>query len=108
MRALHFDFLFGRSTSSIHNADRSKQLALEIRRLGIFDSIDGRKILSDHLDDVAKQKGNILKTFNNEHGNFEIRDSLLIGPSGKAIRLNSTFQIMPDGSRRFITTIPKR
>ena len=49
-----------------------------------------------------------LKTFNNKHGNFEIRDSLLIGPSGKAIRLNSTFQIMPDGSRSFITTIPKR
>ena len=64
--------------------------------------------LSDHLDDVVKQKGNILKTFNNKHGNFEIRDSLLIGPSGKAIRLQSTFQIMLDGSRSFITTIPKR
>ena len=64
--------------------------------------------LSDHLDDVVKQKGNILKTFNNKHGNFEIRDSLLIGPSGKAIRLQSTFQIMLDKSRSFITTIPKR
>lgn len=64
--------------------------------------------LSDHLDNVVKQKGNILKTFNNKHGNFEIRDSLLIGPSGKAIRLQSTFQIMLDKSRSFITTIPKR
>ena len=103
-----FDFLFGRSASSVHNANRSKQLALEMKRLGISDSTAGRKILSDHLDDVVKQKDNILKTFNNKHGNFEIRDSLLIGPSGKAIRLQSTFQIMLDGSRRFITTIPKR
>ena len=79
-----------------------------MKRLGIFDSIDGQKILSDHLDDVVKQKGNILKTFNNKYGGFEIRDSLLIGPSGKAIRLNSSFQIMTDESRSFITTIPKR
>lgn len=34
--------------------------------------------------------------------------SLLFGPLGKAVRLESTFQIMSGGQRRFITMIPKR
>jgi filamentous hemagglutinin len=38
---------------------------------------------------------------------FEVRESLLLGPSGKAAKLETAFEVMPDGSRRFVTTIPK-
>ena len=103
-----FDYVFGRSTSNAHNAARSNQLALEMKRLGISDTATGRSVLSSHLDDVVKQKGNILMTFSNKYGNFEVRDSLLFGPSGKAVRLESTFQVMSGGHRRFVTMIPKR
>lgn len=103
-----FNYLFGKSTSNAHNAARSNQLALEMKRLGISDNATGHKILSDHLSSAASQQGNVLRTFSNKHGTFEVRDSLLFGPSGKATRLESTFQVMPDGARRFTTTIPKR
>ncbi len=102
-----FDYLFGRVVSSGHSADRSVQLAKDFRRLGIYDDAVGRSIIRNHLDDVVKQDGNILRVFTNKHGNFEIRESFLIGPSGKAAKLSTGFQVLDDGTRLFNTTIIK-
>ena len=103
-----FDYLFGRPKSNLHNAARSNQLALEMKRLGILDDEKGREVLSEHFKSTSNQPNNILDSFSNNYGEFEVRESILFGPSGKAVRLESTFEIMSDGTRRFITTIPRK
>ncbi|NUF28300.1 VENN motif pre-toxin domain-containing protein [Gilliamella sp. ESL0254] len=102
-----FNYLFGNSTSNAHNAARLNQLALEMKRLGIFNDVQGQQLLENHFQLATQGTKNIVNSFSNSHGTFEVRQSLLIGPSGKATMLETTFQVMPDGSRRFVTTIPK-
>ncbi len=101
-----FDYLFGRVTSSEHNAARSNQLALEMKRLGVPDTAVGQKMLSDHLALSARAEGNLVRSYSNQYGKFEVRDSLFMGPSGKAARFESTFQVLEDGTRRLSTVIP--
>ncbi|MFL4617874.1 hypothetical protein ACJ6WH_04315, partial [Stenotrophomonas maltophilia] len=101
-----FDYIFGRVRSNEHNSARSTQLFVEMRRLGINDSAFGRKILIEHLDKVVRTEGNVVSSYSNEFGRFETRESLLIGPSGRAVMLRSSFQVMDDGTRKFSTFIP--
>jgi len=61
----------------------------------------------EHISQVPKISGNIVNIYTNQFGKFEVRESLLMGPSGKAAKLETSFQIMDNGSRRFVTTIPK-
>ncbi len=61
----------------------------------------------EHISQVSKISGNIVNIYTNQFGKFEVRESLLMGPSGKAAKLETSFQIMDNGSRRFVTTIPK-
>jgi hypothetical protein len=42
-----------------------------------------------------------------KYGNYAVRESLFIGPSGSATQFTSTFQVIENGSQRFITTIPR-
>lgn len=100
-----FDYLFGRVSSNTHNAARSNQLALEMKRLGVPDTAAGRQMLSEHLALSAKAEGNVARTFSNQYGNFEVRESLFMGPSGKAAKFESTFQVLNDGTRRLSTVI---
>ena len=102
-----FDYLFGRSVSNEDNAAGSNQLALEIKRLGVPDTLSGQQMLSEHLTQSVKAEGNVVNTFSNQYGTFEVRESLFMGPSGKAANLQSTFQILPDGTRRLSTVIPR-
>lgn len=102
-----FDYLFGNVKSSEHNADRSTQLAQTMNRLGLETNEKGVGVLTDHLKQVVNTKGNIVETYTKGNQTFEVRESLLFGPSGKAAKLETAFEIMPDGSRRFVTTIPK-
>ncbi|CAI2537931.1 Possible hemagglutinin (DUF638) [Serratia liquefaciens] len=102
-----FDYLFGNVKSSEHNADRSTQLAQTMNRLGLETNEKGASVLTEHLKQVANTKGNVVDTYTKGNQAFEVRESLLIGPSGKAAKLETAFEIMPDGSRRFVTTIPK-
>ncbi|WP_211314281.1 hypothetical protein, partial [Salinicola socius] len=101
-----FDYLFGRVASSAHNAARSNQLALEMKRLGVPDTVAGRKMLTEHLQAAVNTEGNIARTFSNQYGNFEVRESLFMGSSGQAAKFESTFQILEDGTRRLSTVIP--
>ncbi|MGQ8817303.1 hemagglutinin repeat-containing protein [Serratia sp. NA_13] len=102
-----FDYLFGNVKSSEHNADRSTQLAQTMNRLGLETNEKGASVLTEHLKQVANTKGNVVDTYTKGNQAFEVRESLLIGLSGKAAKLETAFEIMPDGSRRFVTTIPK-
>ena len=90
---------------------RSAQNAAQFTRLGITDTPAGRKILSDHLDEVVSRSDNITDTFSHSKSgvrqNFEVRESLLSGPSGAFSKLETTFEVLADGSRRLVTTIPR-
>jgi filamentous hemagglutinin len=101
-----FDYLFGRVSSNTHNAARSNQLALEMKRLGVPDNAAGQQMLTEHLALSVKAEGNTARAFSNQYGNFEVRESLFLGPSGKAVRFESTFQVLPNGTRRLSTVIP--
>ncbi|WP_177345408.1 DUF637 domain-containing protein, partial [Pseudomonas sp. KK4] len=101
-----FDYLFGRVASSSHNAARSNQLALEMKRLGVPDNAAGRQMLTDHLALSARTEGNVINTFSNQYGKFEVKESLFVGPSGKAANFQSTFQVLDDGTRKLSTVIP--
>lgn len=102
------DYIFGRVASNAHNSARSNQLALEMKRLGISDTSAGRQLLREHFSGSARTVGNVVRSFSNQHGRFEVRESLFLGPSGKAVKFESTFQILGDGTRRLSTTIPFR
>ena len=104
-----FDYLFGKaSDTSKHNVDRAfNNLHQMTTRLGITDTKSGHLILEKHFNEVVRNPSNIVQKFTNEYGIFETRQSLLAGPSGKFARLETTFEVLPDKSRRFITTICK-
>lgn len=101
-----FDYLFGRVASNTHNAGRSNQLAHVMKRLGVPDTAAGRQLLADHLTSAVNAEGNVTRTFSNQFGNFEVRESLFMGPSGKAAKFESTFKVLDDGTRRLTTIIP--
>ncbi|MCV0349032.1 MULTISPECIES: hypothetical protein [Alphaproteobacteria] len=106
-----FNYLFGRVTSNPHDTARSQQLQSELSHIGIYDTADGRRILTNHFDDVASDSSSIVRTFSETRDgvtqNFTVRESLLPGPGG-FVRLETTFEVMADGTSRFITTIPYR
>ncbi|RYC46182.1 hemolysin BL-binding protein [Pectobacterium zantedeschiae] len=105
--AKKFDYLFGRASGSAHTLDRTNQLSLEMKRLGITDDMSGHAMLAEHFTAATKDPNNIVKKYTDQYGSFEVRESFFIGPSGKATMFESTFEITGDGSHRFITTIPK-
>ncbi|MFK8260736.1 VENN motif pre-toxin domain-containing protein, partial [Erwinia sp. AnSW2-5] len=105
--AKKFDYLFGRATGNSHTLDRTNQLALEMKQLGITDDINGHAVLAEHFTQATKIPNNVVKKYTDQYGSFEIRESFFIGPSGKATMFESTFKITGDGTRQFITTIPK-
>ncbi|UFH49558.1 hypothetical protein [Pseudomonas sp. KNUC1026] len=73
-----FDYLFGRVSSNSHNAPRSNQLALEMKRLGGPDNAVARQKLTDHLTISAKAEEDVVNALTNQYGNFEVRESLFI------------------------------
>ncbi|OUI77626.1 hypothetical protein HK18_05145 [Commensalibacter intestini] len=78
-----------------------------MRRLGIHEDVRGKGLLLDHFNKVIKDPSNIVDTFERNNQFFEVRHSLLFGPSGKATMLETTFESMSNNTKRFITTIPK-
>ena len=97
------DYLFGKAKggkNAGHNLPRTNQNAAQMRRLGLSYTVEGRAMVRSHLDEVVQNDSNILKLFKNEYGSFEVRESLFSGPSGKFSKFESTWELMPDGSRR--------
>ena len=63
-------------------------------------------MLTDHLTLSTKADSNVINTFSNQYGKFEVGESLFIGLSGKAANFQSTFQVLDDGTRKLSTVIP--
>ncbi|WP_205685945.1 hypothetical protein [Enterovibrio baiacu] len=102
-----FNYLFGRARKDEHNTPRTKQLYLYMERLGVHDNAKGRQLLEDHFRSVAQQEGNIVTTWTDKFGTFEIRESIFFGPSGKAVKFETGFMVHENGTRRFTSAIPK-
>lgn len=58
-----------------------------------------RKLCYTNLEWRAYAAQDELKT-------FEVRDSMFIGPPGKAVKFETTFHVLEDGVRRFSTVMP--
>lgn len=56
-------------------------------------------------EDVVADPSNIVRTFTNQYGTFQIRESLFAGPGG-FVKLESTWQVLEGGDFRFTTAIP--
>ena len=104
-----FDYLFGNATgvkNAAHNAPRTAQNLAQMRRLGLFDDAAGRQILQRHFDGVVNDATNITRRSTNRYGTFEVRESLFAGPSGQFAKFESTWQLLPNQTRRLTTLIP--
>ena len=76
-------------------------------QIGIYDTPESRELLLEHFNETIRDTDNVVgEPEVNEHGTFETRESVFWG-SGGAVHLTTRFEIMPDGSRRFVTTIPR-
>lgn len=102
-----YNYLFGNVASNVHNKFRSRQLAIVMKVLGVKNNSKGHALLEEHFKKVVQNNDNVVKSFSNDYGVFEVRSSLFIGPSGKAIKFETTFQVLNDGVRKFNTLIPK-
>jgi filamentous hemagglutinin len=71
----------------------------------VYDSVEGRALLQRHFDDVVSSDSNIKRTFTDDYGKYQIRDSLFAGPGG-FLYFESTWRIT-DGGLRLTTVIPK-
>jgi filamentous hemagglutinin len=56
------------------------------------------------LNEVLASDSNIIRTFSNKYGTFEVRDSLFSGPGG-FLRFETTWQVTSAGYR-LTTLIP--
>ncbi len=71
--AKKFDYFFGRAKGNNHTLDRKNQLALEMKRLGVADDINGHAALAEHFTQAAKNPNNVVKKYTDQYGNFEVR-----------------------------------
>ncbi|MGV1860258.1 hypothetical protein G6L94_18845 [Agrobacterium rhizogenes] len=106
-----WDYFFGRVDSNQHNQDRSLQIQQQFARIGIYDNLAGRSTIAEALQNSVNTPNSVIETFsqttpNGSVQNFEVVEGLLMGPGGGR-KLTSTFEIMPNGAKRLVTTIPK-
>jgi filamentous hemagglutinin len=99
-----YDYLFGKVASSDHNAARSVQNAQQLAKVGVYDTPTGRSLLQSHFDEVVAQNSNILRTYSNEYGTYQVRESLFSGPGG-FLKFETTWETTSDGLR-LTTVIP--
>ncbi len=99
-----YDYLFGNVTSSSHNTARSLQNMRQLNRVGVYDNAAGRDLLSSHFDEVLATAANIMRTWTDEWGTHQIRESIFAGPNG-VLKFESTWQVTSDGFR-LETVIP--
>ncbi len=101
------DYLFNKNIKAdSHNSPRALQNELQLNRIGIPDTPEMRKYVTDHLAHTAEQPFG--RTFSKEwdggSGDFGVTESVLYGPHG-ALGVESTWQILPDGAHRLSTVI---
>ncbi|MGA9378731.1 MAG: hypothetical protein WBV73_08175 [Phormidium sp.] len=110
------DYLFNKNIKpDDHNSKRALQNRQQLNRLGFDDDSESRQIIQYHLVKVVQQESNTIKRFidrfidknTSEEGEVdtEVRDSLLPGRTGKFAQVQSSWEVLPDGTRRFLSAI---
>ncbi len=107
------DYLFNQNIApDFHNTPRAIQNARQMQRLGLWNTPEGREIVREHLQQVLQTNNNVVeqftKTFVDKTGttvktDIEVRESLLVGASGKFAKVKSSWEVIPDGTRRFVS-----
>ncbi len=98
-----------------HNSKRALQNRQQLDRLGFDDDSESRQFIQSHLQQTVQQKNNVVKRFtetfiNSNTGELgevdtEVRDSLLSGRTGKFAQVQSSWSVLADGTRRFLSAI---
>ena len=107
------DYLFNQNIApDSHNTSRALQNARQMQRLGLWNTPEARELVTEHLQQALQTTTNIVeqftKTFVDKTGtmreaDIEVRESLLTGPSGKFAKVKSSWEVMPDETRRFVS-----
>jgi filamentous hemagglutinin len=107
------DYLFNQNIApDFHNTPRAIQNAQQMQRLGLWDTPEGRELVKEHLQQVVQTPTNVVERFTRtfvdnsariREVDIEVRESLLTGSSGKFAKLKSSWEVMPDGTRRFVS-----
>ena len=100
-----WDYIFGNVAEDVHNTARAAQNLAQMQRLGLSNTSSARQLLTEHFDKVASNSASISRSYTNEFGTFEVRESLFAGPSGALAKFETSWQVLPDGSIRFISLI---
>ncbi|WP_460355875.1 WXG100-like domain-containing protein [Actinoallomurus acanthiterrae] len=100
-----YDYMFGRVVKGSHNAPRSAQNLAQLNRIGIHDTPEGRQVLSDFFNQQVSSDSNIVRSYSNQYGDFQIREGVLAGPGG-FLKVETAWQITENGPR--LTTIIPR
>lgn len=69
------------------------------------DNPEGRALLQAHFSRVVGDPSNIVQSYSNQYGSYVVRESLFMGPSGM-LKFESTWEVMGNGSSRFVSGIP--
>lgn len=100
-------YLFGKADpANSHNYRRSLGTERQLRKVGVYDNQEGRRMLGEHFRETLRDNTNVKETWSARGQTFETRDSLFTGPGG-LLRFETTWEVMPDGHRRFVTIIAK-
>jgi hypothetical protein len=107
------DYIFNKNIApDFHNTPRAAQNAQQMKRLGLWDTPEDRELVTEHLQQVVQTPNNVVerftKTFIDKNGtiteaDIEVRESLLAGASGKFAKVKNSWEVMPDGTRRFVS-----
>ena len=102
------DYIFDKNIKpDPHNSARAAQNSQKLQSIGIYDDREGREIVKSHLQQAVRDIDNISDRFINAYGiDTEKRESLLAGPSGKFIKIQSSWEVMADGTRRLLSFQP--
>ncbi|VEG13745.1 hypothetical protein [Moraxella cuniculi] len=106
-----FNYFFGRVKNDPHNTPRSLQNKEQLASIGIHDNAQGRKIISDTVENSVGSSSNIISAErkigrDGLYYDIERRETLIIGPGGIR-KLEMGFEIMPNGQRKLTTIIVK-
>jgi hypothetical protein len=97
------DYLFNKDIAADdHNTARAIQNASQLGSIGISDTPEMRAYVSAELEGAPA--GGFDETFSSKYGNFGVANTVLYGSQG-ALGVESTWQIMDDGSYRFSRAI---
>ena len=110
------DYLFNQNIApDPHNTSRAIQNAQQMQRLGLWNTPEARELIREHLQQVVQTPNNVVERFTrifvDKSGTVvevdtEVRESLLAGLSGKFAKLKSSWEVMPDGTLRFVSAEP--